>query len=67
MPQASEELRARWDGPDDSTALKHLHSAGYKLTREWAWKAPAGKTPTADDLSAIQFLIDEWDFDGLEA
>lgn len=66
MPQASEELRAKWNGPDEQTAMKHLRSAGYVLTRRWTWVVPVGKEPTEDDYSAMQFLVDEWDFAGFE-
>lgn len=65
MPQATEELRRRWDGPSEEKALRHLESKGFLLTRGWDWVGPHGYEPTEEDLSAIQFLIEEWDFGGL--
>lgn len=65
MPQASDELRAEWNGPDDATAIKFLTDAGYKLTRGWEWLLPVpNHEPTEKEISAIQFLVDEWDFGG---
>lgn len=66
MPQADNVLRIKWAGPDDTKALNHLLEAGYVMTEWWTWVVPAGREPTDDDMSAVQFLIDEWDFDGLE-
>lgn len=69
MPQASDELRAAWrhgeEGGGDDAAMKHLREAGYILSPSWEWEAPAGRVPTERDLSAIDYLIDEWDFGGL--
>lgn len=66
MPQATEEQRAEWNGPDDSTAMKYLEDAGYKLARSWCWIKPSPKhTPTEKEISAAQFLIDEWDYGGI--
>lgn len=65
MPQAAPELRAQWPG-GDKEAINHLQDRGYRLNRGWAWIRPFAQTiPTERDLSAIQYLIDEWDFDGL--
>lgn len=66
MPQASSEQRAEWSGPDESTAVKYLQDAGYRQTRGWRWRLPnPDHTPTAKELSAIQFLMDEWDMGGI--
>lgn len=66
MPQASDEQRAEWDGPNDYTAVKFLEDAGYKIRRDWQWELPASDhTPTEKEISAIRFLIDEWDFGGI--
>lgn len=65
MPNASAELRAEWLGSDEQ-AIGHLRSAGYRLTSQWGWLPPSsGGVPTERDMSAINYLIDEWDFDGL--
>lgn len=68
MPQASPELAAEW--PDDRTAMRFLVARGYRLTRKWQWKRPrdaAGNkiTPTDIERRAIQYLFEEWDFDGI--
>lgn len=65
MPQASEDLCKRWNGPSEHMAIKHLKGAGYLLTAEWEWLCPKGRTPTEEDQSAILFLIQEWDYGGL--
>lgn len=65
MPQASDELRKKWNGPDDTTAIKYLESRGYKLTRGWDWELPEGQNkPTDEELSAIEFMFQEWDYGG---
>jgi hypothetical protein len=66
MPQASEELRKEWNGPNDADALKFLKDAGYRLTGQWTWVPPAGHNPTEKEFSAILFMINEWDYGGLE-
>lgn len=66
MPRASEELRAKWGHGDDRIAIALLESRGYVLTPEWLWQIPDGHTPTIDERSAAQYLIDEWDYGGFE-
>ncbi len=59
MPQASQELRDEWAGMDE--ALEYLESQGIKY--------PGGMilVKQSQDIgrvkSAIDYLIDEWDFD----
>jgi hypothetical protein len=69
MPQASDELRAAWrhgeEGGGDAAAEHYLRAAGYLLTPSWEWEAPLGRIPTDRDLSAIDYLIEEWDYGGL--
>jgi hypothetical protein len=66
MPQASPELRAEWPG-GDKEATSFLQFQGYRLNRRWQWVRPhAGHVVTEREASAIQYLIDEWDFDGLQ-
>lgn len=63
MPQSSNELRAEWS---DDTAIEFLKSAGYKLTREWSWIPPTPpREPTKRELRAVQYLFEEWDFQGI--
>ena len=64
MPQATEELRKRWNGPSDHDALDHLLERGYCLTDDFQWAVPARITPSEDDVSAVQFLQQEWDYGG---
>lgn len=65
MPTASPELRAAWPG-GDSEAVLYLEAQGYQLTKQWEWIKP---TPdhkiTEREGSAIDYLIDEWDFGGV--
>lgn len=64
MPQASDDQRADW-GIDDGPVIAYLKAAGYRLERDWSWTAPKDHEPTRNELSAIRFLIYEWDFGGL--
>lgn len=69
MPQASDEDRAKWGGHQgvgEDKAMEHLEGRGYKLLRSWNWRPPLGMAMSQDDSEAMQFLIDEWDFGGLE-
>lgn len=58
MPQASDELRDRWK--DDGRATEFLLKRGYKLAPDWTWLAPG--QPEEDELSAIEYMMDEWDY-----
>jgi hypothetical protein len=64
MPQASDKQRARW-GLSDSKATQFLEQHGYKLMPDFLWVAPSDREPTEQELDAIQFLVDEWDFGGI--
>ena len=66
MPTASDEQRAEW-GIDDAPVVKFLRDAGYKDTPEWTWIKPSPEhEPTEKEVSAICFLVDEWDWGYLE-
>lgn len=66
MPQASDELRAEWDGPGGQKAARYLHDAGYRIDAEWRWVHRAvGHEPTEREISAVRYLIDEWDYEGI--
>lgn len=67
MPQATEALRKRWNGPDDRAALQHLRDRGFTLTASWDWVPPPGYVVGEDDLSAIEFMAQEYDTGGLLA
>ncbi len=65
MPQASEELRAKFPG-GDVEAEQVLENGGFVLTRDWCWTPPAGRTTiTVREGEAIDYLGDEWDYGGL--
>jgi hypothetical protein len=69
MPQASDALRRYWGGADSTPAIAHLESRGYTLTAAWTWIPPGDLTYSTmprRDFLAIKFLMDEWDFGGLE-
>lgn len=58
------EEKVQW-GPTPDVAIAHLSSRGFKLSTGWCWLAPKGYQPDVKDLSAIGFLIAEWDFGGV--
>ena len=58
MPQASRELQERWHC--DSCAFEQL---GKNFNQKNGIISPKrGYTPTEDDLSAIDYLVFEWDY-----
>lgn len=62
MPQATKDLKDRW--LDDGCALTQL---GKNFTYHAGIIRPVpGHTPTDDDFSAIDYLVQEWDY-GYEA
>jgi hypothetical protein len=66
MPQTTPERRARWPGGDQG-AIDHLKTQGYRLLKGWTWVKPSpAHEPTEREIDAIIYLIEEWDFGGLE-
>lgn len=66
MPTASDEQRARWPGWD-AEAIDFLESAGYRMTKRYGWLMPKDRsTPTERELDAIDYLVNEWDYGGIE-
>ncbi len=70
MPQASEEQRRLW-GDDgwigETKAITYLRSKGYTLLPNFFWRKPSpNHEVTQDEGEAIWFLINEWDFGGVE-
>lgn len=58
MPQATNDLKKRW--LSDGCALSQL---GKNFTYSAGIIRPVlGYTPTADDISAIDYLFQEWDY-----
>lgn len=75
MPTATDELRDKMgemfgDRISDSGPTKYLENAGYILTPDWLWKPKEGVTSledmTQDEFNCLLFLIQEWDFGGLD-
>lgn len=65
-PQEQDWATEKFGGLDCVPVQEWLKAQGYKLTRTWQWIKPTpDHTPTEDELRAIYFLIDEWDYDGL--
>jgi len=65
MPQTTDEHRARSPG-GDTAAIDCLKKAGFVLTEQWTWIPPKDHEPTEREWDAIDYLIFEWDFGGLE-
>lgn len=59
MPQATSELRTEW-GIDPSNALRHIES-NFIIDQGIISPRP-NYLPTEMDLSAIAFLLMEWDY-----
>jgi hypothetical protein len=70
MPQATEALTKKWGGAQgigEDKAMGYLQSRGFVLTKGWEWKKPRKNYQLTDDeVEAICFLIQEWDFGGIE-
>lgn len=61
MPQASSQTLEDWPG-DDADALALLKT-NFNLSRGgmFSWKDPAYE-PTKQELAALQYLFEEWDY-----
>jgi hypothetical protein len=58
MPQASRELQERW-----GTDWNAIHQLRRNFTQENGIIRPMpGYTPTEEDLSAVDYLVAEWDY-----
>ena len=63
--ETAAERSARWPGMDVE-AIEFLADAGYTLNRDCSWTRPfSDHEPTAREIDAIIYLIDDWDFEGL--
>lgn len=60
MPQASDELRARW-GIDPDRAFRTLSDSRFEIDNGLI-RPRYAVFPTEDEYSAIDFLCDEWDY-----
>ena len=72
MPTASSSQRAlmeKWFGDpiDESGPINFLESHGYVLTQTFHWRKPVPcHTVSDDEWECMLFLIEEWDFGGIE-
>ena len=74
MPSTSQEMLDYMEskhGPefDDTAAEYFLINRGWKLSSKWSWTPPEGVTSETldqDDLKHIIYLIEEWDYDGID-
>ena len=65
MPQASDELRKRWD-VGDGPVIAYLKAKGFTLLPNYHWRKPSpDHEVTEAEWSAMDFLVEEWDFGGL--
>lgn len=61
MPQASDELRAKW-GIDPDKAMGYLTARGFKYSFQlFEWTYP-DRPITDEENSALDFLFQEWDY-----
>lgn len=64
MPQTTLERAARWPG-GEKEATKCLRDGGWMLGFDWAWRHWDRRQPTERERDAAQYLIEEWDYNGL--
>ncbi len=50
----------RWE--DDVQAMAYLRSQGYRMDRAYGLHPPGYRKPTPKELSAANYLFDEWDW-----
>ena len=71
MPSGPPEEHTYWSefgpsGGGDMNAIKFLEDRGYRLTARWRWARPTLEhVVTEDEWRAINYLVMEWDFDGV--
>lgn len=71
MPSGPPQDHEYWSNhgphPGDFNAIKFLESRGYVMKRNYSWVMPTGQErPTDQESYAIRYLIQEWDFGGIE-
>lgn len=70
MPTATPELKAIWEkenaGDGEVAACLYLENRGWVLDKEWLWHPPSkDHTVAPQEIRAIAYLIQEWDYGGL--
>lgn len=69
MPSSSDEMRAKWGGDGgvgEDKAEAFLEGRGFVLHKDWHWTHPENRVPTEEELEAARFLVEEWDYAGIE-
>jgi hypothetical protein len=61
MPSTTPERLARW-GTSDSAVIKYLEDRGYVLNGDWTWTLKPWRDPTEEEIDAMIYLMEEWDF-----
>lgn len=62
MPQSSKELRDKW-GIDGQKALDYLLTMNWECGPDFILRSPHNRTKfEEDELSAVKYLFEEWDF-----
>jgi hypothetical protein len=66
VPQADPKLVAQWPGGEEE-AIGYLRRAGFQLTQQFTWVLPRPEhIVSRRQRSAIRYLMEEWDFGGVE-
>lgn len=71
MPSGPPELHEYWSNKDennyaDVNAQVYLQKQGYTLVNGFEWNRPSlDHEPTEEELSAISYLMWEWDWGGI--
>lgn len=76
MPQSSTEMYelVNWiikqendEIPDEGKVIKFLEERSYKLLPSWLWRLPKPEHYiTEKEMLCMRYLIEEWDFGGIE-
>lgn len=74
MPSATDELREKMneyfgDPIDDAGPHKYLIDQGYTCSRRWDWSKEGVNSyedMTEKEYNCLAFLVQEWDYGGLE-
>lgn len=61
MPQGPSNLHEKWG--DDGAALNALRSVGLRPNRGGVFIIPADVILSAESMSALSYLVQEWDYD----
>lgn len=64
MPQATDELREKWKTLE--AAEKYLESRGWVLSSDGGWYWIGDHTPDLEELSAIEYCSQAWDYGGYD-